>query len=150
MKFQTSQKCYNKNALRQVAGFFTDAHSFCFVFVFFVFLLNPAHIIYENEEQGGAKDTPLGDTFFHNPLFTTLYPQLVEWPLKTTSIILVVFNSHSTSLGYNENDKRGDEIEDCQVDENLLLLNDVEDPQTFFSRRWLTSTTHNSFVDEYS
>ena len=32
-------------------------------------------------------------------------------------------------------------MEDWQVDNKLLLLNDPEDPPTFFSRRWLTTTT---------
>ena len=45
------------------------------------------------------------------------------------------FNSHSTSWGYEERHRRGDEVEDWQVKNNLLLLNDPEDPPTFFSRR---------------
>ena len=49
------------------------------------------------------------------------------------------FNSHSTSWGYKESDRRGDEVEDWQIENNLLLLNDPEDPPTFFSRRWITS-----------
>ena len=44
------------------------------------------------------------------------------------------FNSHSTSWGYEESDRRGDEVEDWQIENNLLLLNDPEDPPTFFSR----------------
>ena len=56
-------------------------------------------------------------------------------------IVLGDLNSHSTSWGYAENDKRGDEVEDWQIETNLLLLNEQEDPPTYFSRRWLTSTT---------
>ena len=43
------------------------------------------------------------------------------------------FNSHSISWGYEESDRRGDEVEDWQIENNLLLLNDPEDPPTFFS-----------------
>ena len=56
-------------------------------------------------------------------------------------IVLGDLNSHSTSWGYNENDRRGDEVEDWQIETDLLLLNDPEDPPTYFSRRWLTTTT---------
>ena len=40
------------------------------------------------------------------------------------------FNSHSTCWGYKETDRRGDEVEDWQIDSNILLLNDPEDPPT--------------------
>ncbi|KAK3740855.1 hypothetical protein RRG08_011317 [Elysia crispata] len=51
------------------------------------------------------------------------------------------FNSHSTSWGYKESDRRGDEVEGWQIENNLLLLNDPEDPPTFFSRRWISAST---------
>jgi hypothetical protein len=51
------------------------------------------------------------------------------------------FNSHSTCWGYEETDRRGEEIEDWQIDSKMILLNDPEDPPTFFSRRWMSSTT---------
>lgn len=56
-------------------------------------------------------------------------------------IVLGDFNSHSTNWGYNETDKRGDEVEDWQIDSKMLLLNDPEDPPSFYSRRWLTTST---------
>ena len=31
------------------------------------------------------------------------------------------FNSHSTSWGYGETDRRGDEVEDWQIESNMLL-----------------------------
>ena len=59
------------------------------------------------------------------------------------------FNSHSTSWGYGETDRRGDEAEDWQIENNMLLLNDPEDPPTFFSRRWIsTSTPDLAFATE--
>ena len=51
------------------------------------------------------------------------------------------FNSHSTCWGYAATDKRGEEVEDWQIDTRLILLNDPEDTPTFFSRRWLTTST---------
>ena len=51
------------------------------------------------------------------------------------------FKSHPTSWGYEESDWRGDEVEDWQIENNLLLLNDPKDPPTFFSRRWISTST---------
>ena len=51
------------------------------------------------------------------------------------------FNSHSNCWGYEETDRRGEEVEDWQVESKLLLLNDPEDPPTFYSRRWKTTST---------
>ena len=56
-------------------------------------------------------------------------------------IILGYFNSHSEAWGCEEPDKRGGEVEDWQADNGLALLNDPDDPPTFFSRRRLRSTT---------
>ena len=53
------------------------------------------------------------------------------------------FNGHSEAWGYTEADRRGEEVEDWQIDNKLLLLNDIDDPPTFFLRQWLTSTTPN-------
>ena len=36
---------------------------------------------------------------------------------------------------------RGEEVEDWQVDNGLVILNKHDDPLTFLSRRWLSSTT---------
>nr|KAG5710141.1 hypothetical protein BaRGS_006660 [Batillaria attramentaria] len=51
------------------------------------------------------------------------------------------FNSQSQSWGYNTLDKRGEEIEDWQDENHLILVNDPTDPPTFYSRRWHTTTT---------
>ena len=56
-------------------------------------------------------------------------------------LIVGDFNSHSTSWGYSENNARGDEVEDWQTESNLILLNDTQDQDTFYSRRWLTTST---------
>ena len=51
------------------------------------------------------------------------------------------FNSHSTSSGYEETNRRGEEVEEWQVEIRLLLLNDPECPHTFYSCRWKTTST---------
>ena len=56
-------------------------------------------------------------------------------------IIIGDFNSHSQSWGYSETDTRGEEVEDWQIDNHLQLLNKPEDPDTYLSRRWLTTST---------
>ncbi|KAK3751631.1 hypothetical protein RRG08_012692 [Elysia crispata] len=56
-------------------------------------------------------------------------------------LILGDFNSHSQSWGYDEMDHKGEEVENCQIDWNLQLLNDPDDQDTFYSRRWRTTST---------
>ncbi|RUS68475.1 hypothetical protein EGW08_023763 [Elysia chlorotica] len=56
-------------------------------------------------------------------------------------LIVGDFNSHSEAWGYKEADRRGEEVEDWQVDNGLILLNDPDDPPSFFSRRWLSCTS---------
>ena len=56
-------------------------------------------------------------------------------------IVLGDLNSHSTCWGYEANNARGDEIEDWQSETNMVLINDPDDPPTFYSRRWMTTST---------
>ena len=51
------------------------------------------------------------------------------------------FNSHSQSWGYDHADARGEELEDWQDDNHLILVNDVDDPPTFFHRGWRKCST---------
>lgn len=60
---------------------------------------------------------------------------------ETNCLVVGDFNSHSEAWGYAESDQRGEEIEDWQIDQKLLLINDPDDAPTFYSRRWLTTTT---------
>ena len=60
---------------------------------------------------------------------------------ESNTLVTGDFNSHSTSWGYETSDRRGEEVEDWQIDNNLLLLNDPDDPPTFYSRRWMTTST---------
>ena len=57
---------------------------------------------------------------------------LLNIPVVRTNFIIVGdFNSHSQSWGYNHIDTRGEEIEEWQDDNNLILINKPEDTQTF-------------------
>ena len=56
-------------------------------------------------------------------------------------IVLGDFNSHSPSWGYPDLDLRGEEIENWQIENRLLLLNHPDDQPTFYSRRWRSTTT---------
>ena len=40
-------------------------------------------------------------------------------------------------------DKRGEEVETWQDDNKLSLINSPDDPSTFYSRRWHTTSTHD-------
>ena len=65
---------------------------------------------------------------------------------ENDAIIVGDFNSHSTSWGYQDNNKRGDEVEDWQIENNLLLLNEPDDPPTFFSRRHQPQIWHSQLA----
>ena len=56
-------------------------------------------------------------------------------------IIVGDFNSHSQSWGYPNSDARGDELEEWQDEHNLILVNDPNDPATFYHRGWRTCST---------
>ena len=59
------------------------------------------------------------------------------------------FNSHSPRWGYPEQDARGEEVKDWQTSSNFLLINDAEDPSTYYSRSWMkTSTPDLAFATE--
>ena len=57
------------------------------------------------------------------------------------NIIVGDMNSHSQSWGYPDLNTRGEEIEEWQGENRLILLNKPDDKPSFYSRTWLTSTT---------
>ena len=61
--------------------------------------------------------------------------------LPERCVVLGDFNSRSPSWGYPDLDGRGEEVENWQVQNGLLLLNHPDDSHTFYSRRWHTTTT---------
>ena len=56
-------------------------------------------------------------------------------------IVVGDFNAHSQSWGYDSLDSRGEEVEDWHTIAGLQLLNSPEDTATFYSRRWMTTST---------
>ena len=52
----------------------------------------------------------------------------------TRFLVVGDFNSHSQSWGYDHMDRRGEEVENCQDDNRLILLNSPSDSPTFYSR----------------
>ena len=76
----------------------------------------------------------------YSPQNTDLSLDLIQIEDKDC-LVLGDFNSHSEAWGYKEADARGEQVEDWQVDTKLVLLNDPDDPPSFFSRTWLKSYT---------
>ncbi|XP_052268657.1 uncharacterized protein LOC127870037 [Dreissena polymorpha] len=63
-------------------------------------------------------------------------------PTEESNFIVVGdFNSHSQSWGYDDMDRRGEEVEEWQDDNKLNLINQPEDLATFYSRKWHTTST---------
>ena len=56
-------------------------------------------------------------------------------------IIVGDFNSHSQSWGYRHMDRRGEDVENWQDDNRLLLINSPSNQPTFYSRQWHTTST---------
>ena len=55
-------------------------------------------------------------------------------------IIMGDFNSHSPSWGYDDLDHKGDEVEDWIITHNMVLINKADDPPTFYSRAWRSTS----------
>ena len=71
------------------------------------------------------------------PVDKQLSLDILEVP-EDKCLVIGDLNSHSESWGYETSDRR---VEDWQIDNNLLLLNNADDPPTFYSRRWLTTSS---------
>ena len=54
-------------------------------------------------------------------------------------LLVADFNNQSHSWGYNNIDKRGEEIESWQDENNRNLINDPLDQPTFYFRSWLST-----------
>jgi hypothetical protein len=69
---------------------------------------------------------------------------------ESNCLVLGDFKSNSESWGYEESDKRGDKVENWQIDNNLILLSDAEYPPTFYSRRCHTTSNPDlAFATDY-
>nr|KAG5705581.1 hypothetical protein BaRGS_034779 [Batillaria attramentaria] len=51
------------------------------------------------------------------------------------------FNSHSPSWGYRDLNKKGEDLENWTISNQLILINKPEDPPTYYSRAWRTTST---------
>ena len=51
------------------------------------------------------------------------------------------FNSHSPGWRYLQLDKKGEEVENWITENQLVLINTADDPDTFRSRTWRTTST---------
>ena len=56
-------------------------------------------------------------------------------------IITGDFNSHSPSWGYGQLNSKGEEVENWITENRLILINKPDDPDTFYSRTWRTTST---------
>lgn len=56
-------------------------------------------------------------------------------------IITGDFNSHSPSWGYQDLNKKGEDVENWAISNQLILINSPEDPPTCYSRAWRTTST---------
>ena len=50
------------------------------------------------------------------------------------------FNSHSPSWGYPDLDSKGEEVEDWIITNQMVLINHPDDPHTYYSRAWRTTS----------
>ena len=46
------------------------------------------------------------------------------------------FNSHSPSWGYPDLDPKGDKVEDWIITSQMVLINRLDEPHTYYSRAW--------------
>ena len=64
-----------------------------------------------------------------------LQPNSKKWLITGDS------NSHSPSWGYRELDKKGEDLVDWMQENSLVLINKPDDPPTYYSRSWRTTST---------
>ena len=68
--------------------------------------------------------------------------QLHNIKIKPQSwIITGDFNSHSPSWGYEQLNNKGEEEVNWITENRLILINKPDDPDTFYSRTWRTTST---------
>ena len=60
---------------------------------------------------------------------------------KENWMIIGDFNSHSPSWGYPTIDDKGEDLEAWMVDKGLILINRPDDPTTYTSIPWRTTST---------
>ena len=61
-------------------------------------------------------------------------------PSQKNWIIVGDFNSHSPSWGYTDLNAKGEDVEDFITANRLVILNQPDDPHSFYSRTWRTTS----------
>ena len=90
------------------------------------------------EIKADAADIQLVNFYFPNDKPLSLDTISTE---VSNCIIVGDFNSHSQSWEYQHMDRRGEEVENWQDENRLLLINSPSGQPTFYSRRWHTTST---------
>ena len=62
-------------------------------------------------------------------------------PPQENFLIVGDLNSHSPSWGYKDLDQKGEDLEDWMTENFLVLINKPDDPPTYYSRSWRTTST---------
>ena len=102
--------------------------------------------IVETNQQSEIQGVQISLTNQDLTIYNLYCPQDKELQLQSLNtpaescMVLGDFNSRSTCWGYDDTDTRGDEVEDWQIDNNMILLNMPEDTPTLYSRRWMTTS----------
>jgi hypothetical protein len=68
-----------------------------------------------------------------------LLPTVV--PTDSSWILAGDLNSHSPSWGYDDFNKKGEEVENWIITNRLNLINQPDDPPTYYSRSWRTTSS---------
>ena len=66
---------------------------------------------------------------------------MVSTPPQENFLIVGDLNSHSPSWGYKDLDQKGEDLEDWMTENSLVLINKPDDPPTYYSRSWRTTST---------
>jgi hypothetical protein len=62
-------------------------------------------------------------------------------PTDSSCILAGDLNSHSPSWGYADFKQKGEEVENWIITNRLNLINQPDDPPTYYSRSWITTSS---------
>ena len=78
---------------------------------------------------------PLSIYNLYSPPPKALHLHAIQ-PEEERWIIMGDFNSHSPSWGYPDLDPKGDEVKDSIITNQMVLINRLDEPHTYYSRAW--------------
>ena len=82
---------------------------------------------------------PLSIYNLYSPPPRALHLHAIQ-PEEERWTIMGDFNSHSPSWGYPDLDLEGDEVEDWIITNQMVLINCQDEPHTYYSRVWRTTS----------